>query len=247
MANAHPPDCPHQKPGISPATAYKNGCRCPEGRKANNHAAIRWRMKSQYTTGTTINPQLTDATPSRRRIQALNAIGYTGKNILEALGKTARGRQGPGMILRPTATKIRIDTAQKIAELYDKLEHTEGPSTLTRQRAKKLGYQPPWAWKNIDDGLLEEVQPTATPAPPRPGSSRSDATNRVRLADYAEARYRGMTHQRALTDAGLTHSYYLMLTARCDVPRWADATKPDPLGGLGGRAPGDNPPRRGCY
>jgi transcriptional regulator with XRE-family HTH domain len=83
-----------------------------------------------------------------RRLQALVAIGYTQHTLCRFLGisdtnasKLFTGRQ----------TRVTTATAARVAELYDGLSMTPGPSQPARNRAKKLGWPPPLAWDDIDD------------------------------------------------------------------------------------------------
>lgn len=95
-----------------------------------------------------------DATGSRRRLQALAAMGYA----LRTLGKEldwnpvnvyefARGNQ----------SKVYAATADKVAALYDRLSMIPPENTraakVVRTHARKKGFVPPLAWdeETIDD------------------------------------------------------------------------------------------------
>jgi hypothetical protein len=129
------------------ATAYNKGCRCPESREA-------WRLYNKRRREHRQAPAYIDSTGARRRIQALMAIGWSLRSIHRQLGYAPGGGSVAGS---PT---IRPTKAAKIAELYDRLSVTPGPSKNTRTYATKLGYAPPIAWDydTIDD---PDAQPMA--------------------------------------------------------------------------------------
>lgn len=99
--------------------------------------------------GTTV-----DATGTQRRLQALYALGWTWDQLGARLGghknrahRIANGRHC-------TDRGIYIDTAQRVAALYDDLCMTRPEGWIAdraRARAERLGYAPPLAWDNIDD------------------------------------------------------------------------------------------------
>jgi DNA-directed RNA polymerase specialized sigma24 family protein len=95
-----------------------------------------------------------DATGSRRRLQALAAIGHTFTSIGRAIGltPTAIGRISLGQ--RPN---VLAGTAQDITALYRSWCQQPGPSQAARSRARREGWPGPLAWgDNID-------APDATP------------------------------------------------------------------------------------
>jgi len=99
-------------------------------------------------------PLSVDATGSRRRIQALAAIGWS-------LGEQSR-RLGLNASM---AHKITIrswvwpQTADKIRALYDELSMVPGPSQRARNDAKRRGWLPPLAF---DDDTIDD--PAARPS-----------------------------------------------------------------------------------
>lgn len=88
------------------------------------------------------------ATGSARRLRALVAIGWPLRDLAVEYGGEARaiferitsGRQ----------TTVEAATARRIAELFDRLQLTPGPSELSRQRAFVKGWAPPLAWDEDD-------------------------------------------------------------------------------------------------
>jgi plasmid maintenance system antidote protein VapI len=92
-----------------------------------------------------------DATGTRRRIQALRAIGWSGRVVAEAAGT------GESVIERicdgqPT---VRGKVAARIQDVYIKLSQTPAPAgrsaTRARNYAQGQGWAPPGAWDDIDD------------------------------------------------------------------------------------------------
>lgn len=114
-----------------------------------------------------------DATGTRRRLQALMAIGWplpeltaqlNRGNALAAIGH----RTLPYAI---SANTVRASTARSVADLYDRLWDQQPPSTThtqktasakARTRAQNNGWPPPLGWDDIDND--PEPDPT-TPGP----------------------------------------------------------------------------------
>jgi hypothetical protein len=101
---------------------------------------------------------------SQRRIQALQALGWSRLVIANRLGYTHNG--AISYLMR--AETMLPDTAARIAAVYDELSMTvptgAGPARA-RTWAKRLGFVPPLAWDAIDDpnetpSRLEYVAPT---------------------------------------------------------------------------------------
>jgi len=99
-----------------------------------------------------------DATGTRRRIQALRAIGYSARALAEAstAGECVIERICNG---QPT---VRGVVAAKIQDAYAKLSQTPAPAGRSATRAKSYaaaqGWEPPAAW---DDDEIDD--PAATP------------------------------------------------------------------------------------
>lgn len=80
-----------------------------------------------------------------RRIHALNAIGWTRAEIDPLIGSAFRaGRYTP-----PGATGTP-DVWRRVAKVYEDLQHTPGPSEISRRRARAAGWAPPAAWDDED-------------------------------------------------------------------------------------------------
>jgi hypothetical protein len=94
-----------------------------------------------------------DATGTRRRIQALTALGWTHETMGEHLGVT--GTAVWQMTRRP---KVTARNAVRVAAMYGPLSMRLGPSETARRRAAKAGHCPPLAW---DDDAIDD--PAARP------------------------------------------------------------------------------------
>lgn len=124
----------------------------------------------------------------QRRVQALMALGYSGRVLAERLEVDYDG------LLRLARRDVRVvkqTYAPGIVALYDELADTPPkPSagvTLARKRALELGYVPPLAWDDIDldetpaDTSTDDLDPVDEVAVRR----RMNGDRSVRL-NYAE-------------------------------------------------------------
>jgi hypothetical protein len=109
-----------------------------------------------------------DATGTRRRLQALIAIGWAPELLADQLGRR------PNSLTRsmPSAS-ITARTAQDVAVLYERLSNAPPPrvngeqraaADAVRTRAAAQAWQPPLAWDDIDTDPTPE--PTAGTPPP---------------------------------------------------------------------------------
>jgi hypothetical protein len=128
---------------------YSAGCRDDCCKRGHMVEMKRYRMSGRG---------LISCIGTRRRVEALEAIGWTRANISRELGYT---REYVGKTLRNDL--IRQDTADAIAAVYDRLSmvvpvdppnlrkgQTRAHETA-RRRAARLGFAPPLAWDDIDD------------------------------------------------------------------------------------------------
>jgi transcriptional regulator with XRE-family HTH domain len=100
---------------------------------------------------------LIDITGTTRRLRALVAIGYSQTDLCARLGITdANGTQ----LFTGKRDRVRATTACRVAEVYDELSMTPGPSEAARNRAHRKGWMPPLAW---DDDEIDS--PDAQPNP----------------------------------------------------------------------------------
>lgn len=119
----------------------------------------------------------TDATGTRRRLQALGAAGWPGVTLAARLGVKFTYVSA---LQRRTGT-VYIRTARDVAGLYadlqslDPVEQGVAPTYALRARlnAERLGWLPPHVWEaDIDD-------PAADPRQPESGDVDSEAVDRI--------------------------------------------------------------------
>lgn len=96
-----------------------------------------------------------DAIGTRRRLQALSAIGWTQTHLADELEVSVQSLHQLATDERRTVTAV---TAERVRELYDRLSMTPGPSAMARTTAKRNGWAPPLAW---DDDTIDD--PDAEP------------------------------------------------------------------------------------
>lgn len=106
---------------------------------------------------------------TRRRIEALAALGWRPQDLADRFGISAQAvrhwRSNPSTSLRVYRT---------VVGLYDELSMTRGPSRITARRAAASGYAPPLAW---DDETIDD--PAATPATAPRARMRDDVDQTV--------------------------------------------------------------------
>ena len=146
-----PPNVATGRPGIAAddprhgtTRGHAAGCRLPCCREARN-ADERRRRKYRDVLG--IQRRI-DGTGTRRRIQALWAIGWTSQHIADACGW-----ETPQAITEIVNVREQIyaTTAATIAHTYERMSMTPGPSAKNRRDAARKGWLPPLAWDDIDD------------------------------------------------------------------------------------------------
>jgi hypothetical protein len=188
--------CPAQRHGG--ASAYRHhGCRCPQAIAAHARQLRQWRKRRYLERG----PLLVDATGTRRRLQALIAIGWPRRALAERLGTR------PANILRQR--RVRAGTARRVARVYDQLSMTPGPDPRCAEAARRRGWAPPLAWDDdqIDDPRAQPAAPLGEPAADEVAVDRALAARSIRglaepdrLAAAARAREQG-----AATPAAVAH------------------------------------------
>lgn len=90
---------------------------------------------------------IVDATGTRRRLQALVALGWTQTKLAASIGWTTANLNN--LIL--SDDDVTRATADLVADLYERLSMRPGPSTRASAVARRRGWAPPLAWDNIDD------------------------------------------------------------------------------------------------
>ncbi|MYR30534.1 MULTISPECIES: helix-turn-helix domain-containing protein [unclassified Streptomyces] len=121
----------------------------------------------------------TDATGSRRRLQALAVIGHSPNALAPLLGLDA------GWVYRIAdgrAARVSGQTALRLTALYRQLLQRPAPTghgpVRSRNRAARLGWHGPLAWADIDDPACE---PETDDTEPRGTRERVDETEVARL------------------------------------------------------------------
>lgn len=101
---------------------------------------------------------------SQRRIRALMAIGYTQPHIAQECG-LGTGRAVSSVLNARTYLSARV--AKGIADAFDRLHMTAGPSELIVKRARFWGWPLPLQWDEdtIDDPEAEPFQVDDSTAP----------------------------------------------------------------------------------
>jgi len=100
---------------------------------------------------------LIDGTGTRRRLQALVALGYTQTDLAQRIGWSVANLNVITLGRHPSVT---CATANLVDDLYEELSMRPGPSMRARAVARRNGWVPPLAWHDIDD-LLEQPEPGA--------------------------------------------------------------------------------------
>lgn len=145
----------------------------------------------QATTDNLAPGQTVNATGTRRRTQALIAIGWSLSEQARRVGRTVSNHK---YVL--TAPTVQLRTAQTVAALYDELSATTpvpGPSaTRARRWAQREGWAPPLAW---DDDTIDDPD-----ARPDLGDTDTDLIDEVAIERALEG------ERIRLTDAELEHA-----------------------------------------
>jgi len=151
-----------------------------------------------------------DATGTRRRLQALVAIGWPPDTLADHLGRT------PAELHRSLTctTAITEHTARHIRNLYDRLWDTQPPRATPAQRqesewarvhADNHGWPPPLAWDDIDTDRRPHSGPDNASAQANPqldeiAVERAVAGDGIRLGDLSPAEQTAVVHR--LTERG---------------------------------------------
>lgn len=117
--------------------------------------------------------RLTDATGTRRRLQALLRLGWSVDRLAGDLGRTSRRLERT-----LTCQQVTVATAQRVSDVYETLSSRppaednpaqRASADASRERAISAGWLAPLAWDDIDND--------PDPGPGPPGSPCSGALN----------------------------------------------------------------------
>ena len=145
-----PPDHKHAKNG----TCYSHHkCRCDACRERARRYA-RFTVIRKEKLGTQVIP----ARGTLRRLQALQAIGWTLQAIGEKCGMTLTT---VSKLADPAHDRVTRRTAERIDRAYREMALTPGPSDRGRGLSAKKGYIPPIAWNDIDRDEAPEFRTDA--------------------------------------------------------------------------------------
>ncbi|MBP2341054.1 transcriptional regulator with XRE-family HTH domain [Saccharothrix coeruleofusca] len=128
------PDCTATVRRHGTYSAARYGCTCPEA------LADRRRYNKLHHHGYA-QPRWIDATGTRRRLQALWALGWSGPHIADRLGITPRA-----VSYLLAGQTVTTSTADRVRQVYDELSMHPGPSARARALAQKRRWVPPLAW-----------------------------------------------------------------------------------------------------
>ena len=107
--------------------------------------------RNRYDTMRELGYEFTvDATSTRRRLEALQAIGWSLTEIGKMVGKNQQNMSK----LATGNGRVYMRTRDAIAAVYDELSmrpNTTRYSARTRELAKARGYAAPLAWDDIDN------------------------------------------------------------------------------------------------
>ena len=156
--------CPGSKHGTF--TAAKNhGCSCADARELRRIRETRLRFGRQPT-------PYVDATGTRRRLEALAALGWSSVDIGTRMGYPAKScRSLINQWRHPRSGKVHRSTAEKVDRVFEQLSGTPGPSTRIRVHAGQSGWAPPLAW---EEGAIDDPK-----ARPKMAGPRSDLPDDV--------------------------------------------------------------------
>lgn len=193
-------------------SAYRHGCQCTEAREAERITRKRLREGRHHSS-------VVDATGTRRRLQALQALGWRWTDLAPRFGVTSQAVQ-----MWSTGRQVYVETMRRVVVVYDALSTTRGPSEITRHRAEQKGWVPPQAW---DDDNIDSPDATADLGAPEDDQADEVAVTLAlagtltwgslatpdRAAYIAEARRRGMSAAAASSLVRVGQNYY---------QRWAE-------------------------
>jgi hypothetical protein len=134
------------KHGINSHCYHHGGCRCTPCRELDNARQREARRQKAYGR---YQPNI-DATGTRRRIQALNALGWSDRIIGEHCGLGGKNVYSAKTTKR-TTPRIRAAIETAYAALSGVAPAPCQSVSQVKGAARRHGYVPPLGWENIDD------------------------------------------------------------------------------------------------
>lgn len=131
--------------------AYANhGCRCPAARKQASLRSKEYRLRKLRGQSLFV-----DACGTRRRLQALWAIGWRSSDIAQHTNGTRIGERMTAQAVTKAGQQdvVHVKTAQAVRQVYDQLWRTPGPSEQNRARSARRGWPTPL---ELDDDHLDD-------------------------------------------------------------------------------------------
>lgn len=156
-----------------------------------------------------------DATGTRRRLQALIAIGHPLINIANATGHLSWNL---GRITSGHYQVVRPNTAKSIARLYRAWATTPGTCNRSRRRAQQAGWVGPLAWDATD---IDNPAAEPEPEPENPVLNKSQLAE-LRLTEIRHLAAYGTPANEIATRIGVSVKHVTAVVAY-ETGRWKKA------------------------
>jgi hypothetical protein len=141
------PACPGVVHGAHESAYTHHGCRCWPAKRAYS------RYRKLHAAGLRGHQRPIPAAGTRRRLQALAAIGWT----LPPIAAEAGVDEDTLWLIRTGKTQaVRPRVAEAVAAVYDRRWDEPGPSTRSIAHARRLRWPPPMWW---DDDVIDNPRP----------------------------------------------------------------------------------------
>lgn len=207
------------------ANRYRAGCRCADCYRAMRRDANQRRLEALNG-----NPRHVDGTGTRRRLQALSALGWSRVELADRLGVTNASINAR---LRKTGP-VHRDTAAKVRALYDDLwdvtpppatGKAQGARTRAIRQAREAGWVVPMLWddETIDDPDVGPYVDEVSDARDRASGRGAGAVNADSLHDCAIAW--GLTLPQTADRLGVSRGAIEHGLRRLDHPDLADTIR----------------------
>ena len=148
-----------------------------------------------------------------RRLRALSALGWPYRALGAELG-LGNARSTLPRLMSARGDIVAAVTAERVADMYERLSATPGPSVITRQRALAKGWVPPLAW---DDDTIDDPDAVPHVEAVREPNRRGDFA-----AEYAELRdYVGLTDPAIAKRLGISSEALEKRLMRLGIPTQA--------------------------